>query len=329
MNKKARRSRFSAVALMGNPRDPRALEAMRILALHLLAAGCRVKVGRSVRARGVPPQVTRVSEDRLAVGADLVIAIGGDGSMLYAARRIAGRRVPLLGINRGRLGFLADVGPEHMLAHIDQILAGRYVSEQRMLLNAVLLKNGRVVASAIALNDVVVKRQDTGRMVEYQTFVDGGYVNTHLGDGFIVATPTGSTAYALSCGGPIVEPGLDALVLTPICPHTLSDRPLVIPGNRIAEVRLHTTPSSRAKQVDQADVTCDGELLGRLAPGASVRVSAARQRIELVHPVGYDYFGILRSKLLWGRDSRDHGRPAGGPPGARPTTRSPRARGGK
>jgi len=245
---------------------------------------------------------------------DLVVAIGGDGSMLYAARRIAGRQVPLLGINRGRLGFLADVGPEHMLAHIDQILAGRYVSEQRMLLVASVVRHDKVVSSAIALNDVVVKRHDTGRMVEYQTFVDGSYVNTHLGDGFIIATPTGSTAYALSCGGPIVEPGLDALVLTPICPHTLSDRPLVIPGNRVAEVRLHSTPSPKSQQMDRAEVTCDGELLGRLGPGGSVRVSAARERIELVHPVGYDYFEILRSKLLWGRDTRDHGKtPARGP----------------
>ncbi|MDP2326226.1 MAG: NAD(+)/NADH kinase [Gammaproteobacteria bacterium] len=326
MKKKPRRRRFAAIALMGNPRDPRALEAMRILAPHLLSAGRTVKISGAVRARSVPPQAQRVTEEQLTRGVDLVIAIGGDGSMLYAARRIAGRQVPLLGINRGRLGFLADVGPEHMLAHVDEILAGRYVSEQRMLLNAAVLKAGKVVASAIALNDVVVKRQETGRMVEYQTFIDGGYVNTHLGDGFIVATPTGSTAYALSCGGPIVEPGLDALVLTPICPHTLSDRPLVIPGNRVAEVRLHASPSPRTQQLDQADVTCDGELLGRLMPGSSVRVSAARERIRLVHPVGYDYFGILRSKLLWGRDTRDHGQPPGTPSSAGPVSRPPRAR---
>jgi NAD+ kinase len=295
---------------MGNPHDPRALEAMRILAPHLLRAGCTVKVSRAVRARAVPVRAKRVADDRLAVGVDLIVAIGGDGSMLYAARRIAGRKVPLLGINRGRLGFLADVAPEHMLAHIDQILAGHYVSEQRMLLVASIVRNAKVVSTAFALNDVVVKRHDTGRMVEYQTFVDGGYVNTHLGDGFIIATPTGSTAYALSCGGPIVEPGLDALVLTPICPHTLSDRPLVIPGNRVAEVRLHATPSATTKQADSAEVTCDGEHLGRLGPGWSVRVSAARERIELVHPVGYDYFDTLRSKLLWGRDTRDRGQPS-------------------
>ena len=310
MKKIPRPHRFSAIALMGNPRDPRALEAMRILAPHLLQAGCSVKVSRSVRSRALPVGTRRVTDEQLARRVDLVIAIGGDGSMLYAARRIAGRKVPLLGINRGRLGFLADVGPEHMLTHIDQILAGHYVSEQRMLLTAALVRNDAVVASAIALNDVVVKRHDTGRMVEYQTFVDGSYVNTHLGDGFIIATPTGSTAYALSCGGPIVEPGLDALVLTPICPHTLSDRPLVIPGTRVAEVRLRADPATRrgrADPADRAEVTCDGEVLGRLAPGSSVRVSAARQRIELVHPVGYDYFNTLRSKLLWGRDTRDSG----------------------
>lgn len=327
MNKKPGRRDFTSIALMGNPRDPRALEAMRVLAPHLLTAGCTVRVSRSVRAGSVPPKVKRVANERLAIGVDLVIAIGGDGTMLYAARRIARRKVPLLGINRGRLGFLADVGPEHMLAHVDDILAGRFVSEHRMLLNAAILQNRKVVASAIALNDVVVKRHDTGRMVEYQTFVDGAYVNTHLGDGFIVATPTGSTAYALSCGGPIVEPGLDALLLTPICPHTLSDRPLVIPGNRVAEVRLHAAPSQRSKQPDQADVTCDGELLGRVSPGASVRIKAAHERIELVHPVGYDYYGILRSKLLWGRDSRDHGKPAEQPAGIRPAARPPRARG--
>jgi NAD+ kinase len=219
--------------------------------------------------------------------------------MLYAARRIAGRKTPLLGINRGRLGFLADVGPEHMLARVDEVLAGKYVSEHRMLLLIDLHDGDEIVASGTALNDVVVKRHATGRMCEYQTFVDGRYVNTHLGDGFIVSTPTGSTAYALSCGGPIVEPSLDALLMIPICPHTLSDRPLVISATRIAEVRL------RAAQSEQADVSCDGEPVGQLGPGGSIRVRAAKERIELIHPIGYDYFGILRSKLLWGRDARD------------------------
>jgi NAD+ kinase len=292
-------ARFNTIALMGNPQDRRTLDSMQVLTAHLLAAGRKVQASESLRARALPRQVRRVPDEKIAQRADLVIAIGGDGSMLYAARRIAGRKTPLLGINRGRLGFLADVGPEQMLARVDEVLAGKYVSEQRMLLLVDLRHGDDIVASGTALNDVVVKRHATGRMCEYQTFVDGRYVNTHLGDGFIVSTPTGSTAYALSCGGPIVEPSLDALLLIPICPHTLSDRPLVIPATRVAEVRL------RAAQSEHADVSCDGEPVGQLAPGWSIQVRAARERIELIHPVGYDYFAILRSKLLWGRDARD------------------------
>jgi NAD+ kinase len=292
-------ARFNTIALMGNPQDRRTLDSMQVLTAHLLAAGRKVQASESLRARALPRQVRRVPDEKIAQRADLVIAIGGDGSMLYAARRIAGRKTPLLGINRGRLGFLADVGPEQMLARVDEVLAGKYVSEQRMLLLVDLRHGDDIVASGTALNDVVVKRHATGRMCEYQTFVDERYVNTHLGDGFIVSTPTGSTAYALSCGGPIVEPSLDALLLIPICPHTLSDRPLVIPATRVAEVRL------RAAQSEHADVSCDGEPVGQLAPGWSIQVRAARERIELIHPVGYDYFAILRSKLLWGRDARD------------------------
>lgn len=284
---------------MGNPRDRRTLDSMQVLTTHLLAAGRKVQASDSLRSRALPNEVRRVPDKKIAHDTDLVIAIGGDGSMLYAARRIAGRQTPLLGINRGRLGFLADVGPEHMLARVDEVLAGKYVSEQRMLLLVDLMNGDDIVASGTALNDVVVKRHATGRMCEYQTFVDGQYVNTHLGDGFIVSTPTGSTAYALSCGGPIVEPSLDALLLIPICPHTLSDRPLVIPATRVAEVRL------RAAQSERADVSCDGEPVGQLGPGWSIQVRAAKERIELIHPIGYDYFGILRSKLLWGRDARD------------------------
>ena len=298
-SKKTRAARFGTIALMGNPQDRRTLDSMQVLTTHLLAAGLKVQASESLRSRALPKQVRRVPDRKIAHAADLVIAIGGDGSMLYAARRIAGHQTPLLGINRGRLGFLADVGPEHMLARVDEVMAGKYVSEQRMLLLVDLRHGDDIVTSSMALNDVVIKRHATGRMCEYQTFVDGQYVNTHLGDGFIISTPTGSTAYALSCGGPIVEPSLEALLLIPICPHTLSDRPLVIPATRVAEVRL------RAAQSEHADVSCDGEPVGQLGPGGSIRVRAAKERIELIHPVGYDYFGILRSKLLWGRDARD------------------------
>ncbi|MBL8224469.1 MAG: NAD(+)/NADH kinase [Chromatiales bacterium] len=309
------RTAFRRIGVTGNPKDRRVMAGVAQLCAHLLARGLTVYAAAGPR---LPDGVRRLDEPGFAARCDLVIAVGGDGSMLYAARRIARYRVPVLGINRGRLGFLADVAQDEMLARVDDILDGHYRSEERLLLDAVLVEGRRRVASGIALNDVVVKRHATGRMLEYETLVDGRYVNTHLGDGFIVATPTGSTAYALSCGGPIVEPGLDALVLTPICPHTLSDRPLLIPATRTVEVRLRdTTPTSPGEPRrpvpagERAEVSVDGETVGRLGPGFSVRIRAARQRVTLVHPLDHDYFGVLRSKLRWGRDGSDGGPAAG------------------
>jgi NAD+ kinase len=299
MNKKARRRHFRAIALMGNPRDPRALEALRILAPHLLAAGCTVKISQSVRARSVPPQAKRVTEDRLAVGVDLVIAIGGDGSMLYAARRIAGRQVPLLGINRGRLGFLTDISPEHMLDALDAILGGDYLAEERQMLEAQILGRSSLGDTMFALNDVVLQQGGTGHLLDFVTTVDGSYVNTHGGDGLIVATPTGSTAYALSCGGPIIQPNVDAFVMIPICPHTLSDRPLVLQTSSVIEVQLQEGDNAAAH------VSCDGEQLGRLTPDDLLRIRAARQTITLLHPTDYNYYELLRSKLNWGRANRN------------------------
>ena len=150
---------------------------------------------------------------------------------------------------------------------------------------------------------MLFRSQDTGRLLEFKSTVDDCYVNTHGGDGFIVATPTGSTAYALSCGGPIVAPGLDALVLAPICPHTLSDRPIVIPDTSITDIEL-TNIEPGDGDTDGAIVSCDGEVTGRIEAGDRLRVAVADQRVELIHPVGYDYFGILRSKLHWGRGNR-------------------------
>jgi NAD+ kinase len=214
---------------------------------------------------------------------------------------VAGTAVPLLGINRGRLGFLADVGPHDMLQRIDEVLQGEYATENRLMLRADIIEGGRVVAGGTALNDIVVARHDPGRMLEIRTFIDGHYVNTHGGDGFIVATATGSTAYALSCGGPIVAPALGAILLVPICPHTLSERPILVPATTVAEIMLSEPHSERA------DVSCDGEVAGDLRPGRTLRVQAADHGVVLVHPRGYDYFEILREKLHWGRDY--HGRP--------------------
>ena len=289
---------FDAIALTGNWRDPRVVESIETLAAHLHAQQLQIRVADGYPGSGLPAGARLVPEEEIASASQLVIAVGGDGTMLGAARRAALAGAPLLGINRGRLGFLADVSPAEMLAAIDPILAGEYDSEKRMLLQAELHSADGRSTAGLALNDVVVKRFDSGRMFEFQTSVDGRYVNTHAGDGFIVSTPTGSTAYALSCGGPIVMPSLAAIVLAPICPHTLSDRPIVIPGNSQTEIRLAEDAG------DVAGVTCDGELIGQLGAGDRLLVEAAENPVQLIHPVGYDYFAILRGKLHWGRGNR-------------------------
>jgi NAD+ kinase len=262
----------------------------------------RVVADESLRLEG--EGVHTVPEPDLALDASLIVAVGGDGTMLHAARMAAMADVPVLGVNRGRLGFLADVGPDQMIQSVDDALAGRCRAEQRMLLATHVLADGQPIA-ALALNDVVVAKRETGRMVDVRTWVNGAYVNTHVGDGFIVATPTGSTAYALSCSGPILHPSLDAVVLVPICPHTLSDRPIVVPASSIIEIELADRFESRAQ------VVCDGIVLCDLDPGVRLRIERAAVNATLLHPPGHDYYRILRSKLHWGRGTRE-----GQPPGA-------------
>ncbi len=292
------------VALAGRATEPRVGEAIRALVRHLLQQGHAVRAVLDDLPELQATGVTHIAEEQLPQGADLLVAVGGDGTMLHAARLAAAADVPVLGVNRGRLGFLADVGPEHMLERVDDALAGRCQRERRMLLRASLTGHAEPV-TALALNDVVVAKRETGRMVDVRTWVDGAYVNTHSGDGFIVATSTGSTAYALSCSGPIVHPSLDALAMVPICPHTLSDRPIVVAGSSVIEIELSDRFESRAQ------VVCDGIVLCDLEPGVRLRIERAEVTATLLHPLGHDYYRILRSKLHWGRGTRD-----GQPPGA-------------
>lgn len=288
-------TQFQNIAILGRHDDTRVAEAMQIITPHLANAG--VKVFAAVEMRLDLP-VTRVDESELCDVADLVIAIGGDGTMLYASQIVRESEIPILGINRGRLGFLADVTPDEMIASVEQVLRGDYTRDSRMLLEARLITESGDETSAFALNDVVLKRRETGRMVDFSTRVDGVFVNTHSGDGMIVATPTGSTAYSLSCGGPIISPQLDAVVVVPVCPHTLTDRPIVIPADQSIEVVLLERDETKAS------ITVDGRSMGEIRPVDRMIISKAEQRITLVHPPSYDFYGILRSKLFWGRDSR-------------------------
>ncbi len=284
---------FHSVALIGNTKDPQVAECMQTLAGHLSIRKVRVLVGPSVKLT-LPANTELCDEESVASRAQLIIAIGGDGTLLYAASLVATYNVPLLGINRGRLGFLTDVSRKTMVEDVDSVLEGRFSEDRRSMLAATLQGSG-APRHSLALNDVVVNKRETGRILEFETSINGRFVNSHGGDGMIVATATGSTAYALSCGGPIVEPDLDVWVLAPICPHTLSDRPIIVRAGSKIKLQI----SDRFETL--AQVTCDGNSIGALQQGDCLHIESANTQITLLHPPGYDYYRLLRSKLHWGR----------------------------
>lgn len=292
---------FTRIALVGKVEDTRVADSMVALARHLCARGLAVLVDRGAAIAGLPEGVLRRPLAELGREADLIVAIGGDGTMLFAAQLALERGLPLLGINRGRLGFLTDVLPDDMIGNVDEVLEGRYETDLRHLLEAHLTRADGQAFTYRALNDIVVQRHETGRMVELETWIDGCFVNTHGGDGLVIASSTGSTAYALSCGGPIIHPMLGAVVIAPISPHTLSDRPIVVNRECRLEVRLVARSATRAQ------VTCDGVLLGDLESTSRLMIGPATAGITLLHPPGHDYFRLLRSKLHWGRSGRTGG----------------------
>ncbi len=291
-------NRFSRIALVGKVEDPRVADSLVTLAGHLRARELTVFFDQAAAIDGLPQGLVRMPVADFGKEADLIVAIGGDGTMLFAAQLALGRGVPLLGVNRGRLGFLTDVLPDEMLGNVDAILEGRYETDVRRLLAASLSSPPGGELTCRALNDVVVQRHETGRMVELEVRIDGRFVNTHGGDGLVIASSTGSTAYALSCGGPIIHPSLGAVVIAPISPHTLSDRPIVFSRDGRIEIRVVERPGARAQ------VTCDGVLFGDLEARSRLQIGPATESITLLHPPGHDYFRLLRSKLHWGRSGR-------------------------
>jgi NAD+ kinase len=291
-------SQFNRIGLWGRFADTSVGDLAAQLSAHLVARGIKVLVPQE---QGTPPRfnlVDLVSPGEFGESIDLLVAIGGDGNLLRATRVISGCRVPIIGVNRGRLGFLTDVRPDQMLAALDAILDGDHLTEERLMLEASIVDANGSSQRLNALNDVVLQKIASGRILDFETTVDGQYVNTHGGDGLIVATPTGSTAYALSCGGPIIRPDVAALVMVPICPHTLSDRPLVLPSSSQIRVRVSAGADGRAQ------VICDGEELGQLGSSQLLEVATAKETVTLLHPRDYNYYELLRSKLNWGRATR-------------------------
>jgi NAD+ kinase len=291
-------SKFKKVGLWGRLCDASVAEPAATIVSHLRSLKIEVLFPAQ---EGVPEElgeVTCLPTQDLPAAVDLMIAIGGDGTLLHAARGVARHGVPLLGINLGRLGFLTDISPEHMLQTIDAILSGDFAEESRLMLQAEITGKSRRKTPMLALKDVVLKTGQTGHMQDFTTFVDGEYLNTHVGDGLIVATATGSTAYALSCGGPIIQPNVDALVIVPICPHTLSDRPLVVRASSKIEVRVQPRLENRPQ------VACDGDTLGEMGADEALLIHVAQETVKLLHPRDLNYYEQLRSKLSWGHSNR-------------------------
>jgi NAD+ kinase len=295
-------SAIKTCAVLGKFDQPNVAESARTLVPFLAQRGLEVLVEAASPHAALGGDVRPVDDAELVARAQLAIVIGGDGSLLYAARLIAASGIPLLGINRGRLGFLTDTMPQDMLACVTAALEGRCIRDDRPLLEARLISRDGSIVRQVALNDVVLSKWETGRILDFETRIDGQFVNTHGGDGLVVASATGSTAYALSCGGPIVEPHLDVLVVVPICPHTLSDRPIVVSRSSTVSIRLLQRADTRAQ------VTCDGAVLGELLCDQRLEIVPSAGHITLLHPPGYDYYRLLRSKLHWGQGSYEHER---------------------
>jgi len=232
-------------------------------------------------------------DDAALQSCDLAIVVGGDGTLLHAARRLVACQVPLIGVNTGRLGFLSDVSPQEVGVEIDAILGGRFQEERRLLLHCRARRGSRVLAEGLAINEVALQKVNAARLFEFETRVDGLPVHRQRGDGIIVATPTGSTAYALASGGPLLVPSLEVVELVPICPHTLSNRPLVVGGHQAIELQVSEAESSHA------GLMCDGQPLAELLPGDRVEIHSPDFRLRLLHPAGHDHFSLLRAKLHW------------------------------
>jgi NAD+ kinase len=285
---------FKTAALIGKYKSPQIAEPLLELARYLEGRGVHVLIDRLTASHIGECRYPIHTLEELGSKADLAVVLGGDGTMLNIARTLAPYEVALVGVNQGRLGFLTDISIETMIETIGAILDGKYVTEDRMLLEADVYSDGEPVFNVLAFNYVVVTKGLRGSMIEFEVLIDEEPIYTQRSDGLIVATPTGSTAYALSAGGPILHPALRVMALVPVCPHTLSNRPIVISSERTVEIIVHSADDPRAH--------FDSHSHFELREGDRIRVRRYRHDISLLHPVGHSYYAMLRQKLNWNRE---------------------------
>lgn len=285
---------FNTIGLIGKFGDPSVADTLIRIITVLRRRELRILFDES-SAELIHPRGLEVASRRtIGRQCDLAIVVGGDGTLLNAARSLVDFHVPILGVNLGRLGFLVDVSPDEVDRQLDEILTGNFHEDQRSLLHAEIMRDRQPITQADALNDVVVHKSEVARMIEVEAFLDGRFITAYRADGLIISTPTGSTAYALSGGGPILHPSLETVLLVPICPHTLTQRPLVLNAEGVVEIHVNETNTTDML------VTCDGQSSLEIRPGDYIRIRKKRRKLRLIHPVSHDYFQILRAKLHWG-----------------------------
>ena len=282
---------FQNVALIGKHNAPEIAVPLSRLAEFLTSKGLNVVVDSLTAGQLKDSPYQAMSLDEMGRAVDLAIVLGGDGTMLNIARTLSPCKIPLVGVNQGRLGFLTDLTLDNMLDSIAAMLEGEFITEQRLLISARVLRDDVEIFRASAFNEVVVHRNNIGSMIEFEVRIDNEYLYNQRADGLIIATPTGSTAYAMSSGGPILHPSLDVLELVPVCPHTLSNRPLVVKSSSVVEILLHRT--------GDMSVRFDSHTSYELQLHDKIIVTRHPDTACLLHPAGHSYYHTLREKLLW------------------------------
>ena len=290
---------FRNIGLIGRMGSAQVVDTLRRLKKFLANEGYYLIIEENIGAL-MPGHGMQVSSVKMmGEVCDLVIVVGGDGSLLGAARELAKSNVPILGVNRGRLGFLTDISPNELEEKITEVLAGHYIQERRFLLDVHVKRNGEPIGFGSALNDIVLHPGKSTRMIGFDLFIEGQFVYSQRSDGLIVSTPTGSTAYSLSAGGPLLHPKLDAIALVPMFPHTLSSRPIVVDGK--SEIKIVISEGNEI----YPQVSCDGQHHLPVAPGDAINITKKPQKVRLIHPVKHNFYEICREKLGWANNLTD------------------------
>ncbi len=285
---------FNKIGILGRVKNPGVKETLKALTQHLTELAQNFFVEAETAESLDSPHLKTIPREKIGKECDLLIVVGGDGSLLHAAHAIVNQKVPVVGINRGSLGFLTDIHPAE-LEKITAILQGKYTLEKRFLLTASVDLHGKKLGNDNALNEVIIIPDAVPHMIEFEIYIDNQFVCSQNSDGLIIATPTGSTAYALSGGGPILHPQLDAIVLVPMFPHSLNNRPIVVEGK--CQIDIIITPNN----THSPRLSCDGRDYLSTPVGSRIAIQKNPQALHLIHPLDYNYYETLRSKLHWGK----------------------------